>query len=64
MNGILSITLGKPEHPSRVRGTIQGSTLTNYFHTPRRRCQGFTDEEVDILVEVKLEKERKIQEDE
>jgi len=38
--------------------------LSNYFHTSRRQRQGTTNEDVARLVEVKLQEERKIQDEE
>jgi len=37
--------------------------MSIYFHTSRRHCQGITSEDVARLVEIKLQKERKIQEE-
>ena len=60
MNDILFMTLGKLEHPGRVRGAGQGATISNYFHTSRRHHQGITNDEVTRLVELRLQEERKI----
>ena len=60
MNDILSITLGKLEHPSHVRDAGQGVILSSYFHTSHRHRKGITNDEVSRLVKARLKKERKI----
>jgi len=56
--------LGKPEHSDLVRDTRQGAAISNYFHTSHTYHQGITNDEVARLVEVRLQKERKIREKE
>jgi len=57
------MTLGKHEHPGRVRGIGQRVTMSNYFHTCRRH-RGITNDKISRLVKAKLQEERKIQEEE
>ncbi|KAL3639231.1 Proteasome subunit beta type-3 [Castilleja foliolosa] len=56
-NDILAVAIGKPDHPSRVRGVGKGYTVRTYFGKQQRAADGMVSREevAAIVAEMKAE---------
>ncbi|KAL3644262.1 Proteasome subunit beta type-3 [Castilleja foliolosa] len=63
-NDILAVAIGKPDHPSRVRGVGKGYTVRTYFGKQQRPVDGMVSrEEVSVIVaELKASMQAEMQE--
>lgn len=54
---VLTLALGNPEHPGRIRGVGGNVRRSTYFHLPKRRKQS-VEQTVRISVQKIMEEER------